>query len=86
MLSCGAGYWGSGTLPRQDVGGGKYRLIGTGEPHGVIRFLGTFDSITWPSLTNENWTRAPTGLPEPSTLGVTMFGLLSASLVRLRRK
>ncbi|HIM00320.1 MAG TPA: IPTL-CTERM sorting domain-containing protein [Myxococcales bacterium] len=30
-------------------------LIGTGEAHGVIQLTGTFSSVTWTSLTAENW-------------------------------
>jgi hypothetical protein len=52
-------YWGCGSVTKQvvDLGGGntEYRLIGSGEPHGVIRFTGALDTLTWRSLTNENW-------------------------------
>ena len=54
-----AGYWGPGTSSKQvvDIGGGvlEYRLIGTGEPHGTIQFLGSFNSVSWRSLSAENW-------------------------------
>jgi hypothetical protein len=33
----------------------EYRLLGTGEPHGTLRFTGTFDAVSWRSLSNENW-------------------------------
>ncbi len=53
------GYWGCGTSYKNvvDLGGGnfEYQLLGTGEPHGTIRFLGTFDTLTWRSLSNETW-------------------------------
>ena len=53
------GYWGCGTSFKQivDVGGGQleYRLLGTGEPHGTLRFTGTFSQVSWRSLSNENW-------------------------------
>ena len=53
------GFWGCGSVSRVvvDLGNGhtEYRLIGSGEPHGVIRFAGTFSSLTWNSLNNENW-------------------------------
>jgi len=56
ILSMGCGYWGCGTLTKQDLGNGFYQLNGaTGEPHGVIRFKGTFSSITWTSMTYEYW-------------------------------
>src|SRR5882757_845125 len=47
VLSYGPGYWGDGTLTKQNAGGGIYELIGSGEPHGVIEFQGTFSSISW---------------------------------------
>lgn len=53
------GYWGCGTSTKQivDIGGGvlEYRLIGTGEPHGALRFTGTFSEVSWRSMSNENW-------------------------------
>ncbi len=50
----GCGWWGCGTSTKQ-LSGSEYQLVGTGEPHGTIRFTGTFDSVTWRSLSNENW-------------------------------
>lgn len=53
------GYWGCGTSTKQivDIGGGvlEYRLIGTGEPHGALRFAGTFSQVSWRSMSNEYW-------------------------------
>ena len=53
------GFWGCGTSFKNvvDLGGGnfEYQLLGTGEPHGVIRFLGAFSTLTWRSLSNEVW-------------------------------
>ena len=55
--SCG--FWGCGTSSKSivDVGGGniEYRLLGTGEPHGTLRFTGAFDTLTWRSLSDEFW-------------------------------
>lgn len=55
----GPGFWGNGTLTKQitDHGGGviTYDLIGSGEPHGTIQFIGTFSTLNWTSLSNENW-------------------------------
>jgi choice-of-anchor C domain-containing protein len=60
------GFWGCGTSYKEvvDLGGGKfeYRLLGTGEPHGTIRFLGTFDTLTWRSLSNESWNGFTVGI------------------------
>lgn len=84
-----AGYWGAGTSYKNvvDLGGGnfEYQLLGTGEPHGTIRFLGAFDQVSWRSLTNEYWNGFTVGIegtaaevfpqvPEPSTLAV--WGIL----------
>lgn len=59
ILSQGRGYWGNGTLTRVVTtlpdGTVSYDLNGSGEPHGVIQFLGTFDTVAWTSLANENW-------------------------------
>ena len=95
VVSFGPGYTGNGTLTRQDVGGGLYRLIGTGEPHGVIRFLGEFDSITWTSLTNEYWNAFtigtyglapdPTTVPEPSGCGLAALALLAIPVLYRKR-
>lgn len=53
------GFWGAGTSTKSvvDTGGGvlEYQLLGTGEPHGTLRFTGAFDTVTWRSLSNEFW-------------------------------
>jgi len=53
------GYWGTGTSYKSvvDLGGGvfEYQLLGTGEPHGTLRFTGAFDTVSWRSLSNEYW-------------------------------
>lgn len=57
------GYWGCGGAIKNvvDLGGGnfEYQLIannvGGTEPHGTLRFTGTFDTVTWRSLTDEYW-------------------------------
>ncbi|PNY36622.1 hypothetical protein C2E31_12300 [Rhodopirellula baltica] len=66
-----AGYWGSGTSFKEvvDLGDGlfEYRLLGTGEPHGTLRFKGTFDSVSWRSLSNENWNGFTVGIDAASS-------------------
>lgn len=57
------GYWGCGGAEKVvvDLGGGmfEYQLnsnnLGGSEPHGTIRFLGTFSTLTWRSQTDEYW-------------------------------
>lgn len=52
------GYWGCGGASKVVVGN-EFQLnsnnAGGTEPHGVIRFLGTFDSLEWRSSSNEFW-------------------------------
>jgi len=94
-----AGYWGAGTSNKQvvDLGGGnfEYRLLGTGEPHGTIRFIGEFDSVSWRSLTSEHWNGFTVGVegtawevnPTPdagATLG--MLGSVLCGIVWLKRR
>ena len=94
------GYWGCGTSSKNVValGGGlfEYQLLGTGEPHGTIRFTGAFDSLSWNSLSNEYWngftvgvqgTAAEVlGVPEPSIFSLFALALAALSLTRLRSK
>ncbi len=54
-----AGYWGQGSSYKDTALVGdniEYQLLSNGgEPHGTIRFLGTFSSVTWRSLSDEYW-------------------------------
>jgi len=69
------GYWGCGTSYKQvvDLGNGQfeYRLLGTGEPHGTIRFLGKFDTVSWRSLSNEYWNGFTVGIAGAASEVVT---------------
>ncbi|HRA81435.1 MAG TPA: PEP-CTERM sorting domain-containing protein [Thauera sp.] len=52
------GYYGCGTSYKQVVtvnGQTEYQLLGTGEPHGTLQFKGTFDTVSWRSLSTEYW-------------------------------
>jgi hypothetical protein len=87
------GWWGSGTSYKNvvDLGGGnfEYQLLGTGEPHGTIRFKGSFDTVNWRSLSNEYWNgftvgiegtsqevfRTPEGGQTLALLGLSLSGL-----------
>ncbi len=95
-----AGYWGAGTSYKNvvDLGNGhtEYQLLGTGEPHGTIQFTGSFDTVTWRSLSSENWNGFTVGVqgtsqevfgtPEPSTVVLASFGLVFTAGTALRRR
>lgn len=52
------GYWGCGEAQKDTVGTATQlnsNNVGGSEPHGVIRFLGTFDTLNWRSSSNEFW-------------------------------
>lgn len=54
------GYWGCGNATKDIVevapGIFEYQLNSTGgEPHGTLRFTGTFDTVSWRSRSNEYW-------------------------------
>jgi hypothetical protein len=55
------GYWGPGTSTK-NVTATEFQLLGTGEPHGTLRFTGAFDSVTWRSLSNEFWNGFTVGI------------------------
>lgn len=97
-----AGYWGAGASSKDvvDLGGGnfEYRLIGFGESHGTIRFVGAFETVSWRSLSNEYWNgftvgiegtaaevfpSAPTVVPEPASLATfSLLGLIGVGCFR----
>lgn len=61
------GYWGCGTSYKHIVTVGgvtEYQLLGTGEPHGTLQFKGTFDTVSWRSLSNEYWNGFTVGIQE----------------------
>lgn len=84
IISTDRGYWGTGTVVRNDLGEGIYELCATGgEPHGVIRFRGPVSSLSWTSRINEYWHGFTVGTsgaaPEPGSfvaLGSALLGLL----------
>lgn len=84
------GFWGQGNAVRVENGDGTYSLnaVGRGEPHGMIFFDDVFTTLTWDSLTNENWNGFTVGvqgtqsqvsavpLPAGGVLLLTAWGLL----------
>ncbi len=60
------GFWGCGTSYKTVVevspGVFEYQLLGTGEPHGTLRFRGTFSTLSWRSLSSEQWNGFTVGI------------------------
>jgi len=95
------GFWGCGTSFKNvvDLGGGlfEYQLLGTGEPHGTLRFTGAFDTVSWRSLSSENWNGFTVGVqgtaeevfnnqvPEPAVLVLMGLGLAGMAATRKRK-
>lgn len=55
------GYWGAGTSSK-NVTATEFQLLGTGEPHGTLRFTGAFNTVSWRSLSNEFWNGFTVGI------------------------
>lgn len=97
------GFWGCGGASKVvvDLGGGvfEYRLnsnnIGGTEPHGALRFKGSFDTVSWRSTSNEFWNGFTVGVqgtaievfPVPVPAPLPLMGLaLVAMLAAYKRK
>lgn len=86
IVSYGAGHWGNGTPVLNANGDGIY---GQGEVHGVIRVLGTYDTISFTHI-SENWHGYTVGItaavPEPESFALLLAGLPLLAAVRRRSK
>lgn len=70
------GYWGCGTSHKNIAtvnGQTEYQLLGTGEPHGTLRFKGAFNTVSWRSLSNEYWNGFTVGIQETAVAFCTAF-------------
>jgi len=94
IISQGQGYWGNGTIGQTD----DFGFVGTGEPHGIIYFPGTFSSLTFTDTT-ENWHGLtvgvarlasdpdPDAVPEPATWAMMIAGFgLAGTALRARKR
>ncbi len=89
-ISEGRGFWGQGTF---SLGAGN-SFVGSGEVHGILRFVGTFDSVSFTD-TSEAWHGLTIGIggvapvempavPEPGTwvMLIAGFGIVGAAMRR----
>jgi hypothetical protein len=85
VISTGQGYWGNGTITL----GPNNSFVGSGEPHGILYFPGTFSSLTFTSA-NEYWHGVTVGVagpvPEASTYAMFGIGLGLVAIVGARRR
>jgi hypothetical protein len=89
IVSQGTGYWGTGTATKSSPSAGQFALTGTsGEPHGLIKFTGTFSSLSWTSNSNENWYgfTVAAAVPEPSSASLLVAGTIGLLALSRRRK
>jgi len=78
LISIGSGFYGEGTMQIDDSSSG---FVGTGAVHAILRFNGSFDTISWTD-TSEAFRGYTVGLatltpavPEPSAWALMVAGL-----------
>lgn len=93
VISQGCGFWGCGTFTSVT----PTSFVGSGELHGIIRFQGTFSSISFTD-SSENWHgiqigiaglgTQPPAIPEPASwlMMITGFGLVGTMMRRQKKR
>ena len=92
-ISFGQGYWGNGTFTNVT----PYSFVANGELHGVIRFTGTFNQVTFTDGADEYWhgiqigiagiaPPSTPGVPEPATWAMMLTGFGMVGAFARRRK
>lgn len=86
VVSQGGGYWGSGSFVPN---GANTAFFGNGEVHGVLKFQGTFTSLSF-SDSSEYWHGITVGaeglaVPEPATWAMMIMGFGAAGAMLRRR-
>ena len=88
VVSQGCGYWGCGTFANVT----PFSFDGNGELHGIIRFQGTFTSVSFTDL-SENWHGIQIGVagvaptvPEPASWATMVLGFGAIGFATRRRR
>jgi hypothetical protein len=91
VLNSGQGHWGGN--PAGSLFEDPSDVLRGIEGHGIIRFSGTFSSISWTIPTAENWhgfqigaAAVQDGTPAPEPASIALLGIALAGLALARRR
>jgi len=85
IVSQGCGYWGCGTFVPN---AGNTGFFGSGEVHGVLKFSGTYSSLSF-NDSSENWHGYQIGIgtvPEPASWALLIAGFGMVGVAARRRR